>query len=59
MRQSSKLSRYKQTPAGEAAFQVLRRTWVGQLGAGLILTSGLALWATSLHTLPELGLFSP
>ncbi|MBV6622532.1 MAG: YeiH family putative sulfate export transporter [Rivularia sp. (in: Bacteria)] len=35
------------------------RQWIQQLGAGLTLTSGLALLATFLHTLPGLGLFSP
>ena len=33
--------------------------WLYQLGAGLTLTSGLALLATFLHTLPGLELFSP
>ena len=33
--------------------------WLYQLGAGLTLTSGLALLATFLHTLPAFELFSP
>ncbi len=36
-----------------------RKSWLYQLGAGLTLTSGLALLATFLHTLPAFELFSP
>ncbi len=36
-----------------------QQSWLYQLGAGIILTSGLALLATFLHTLPGLKLFSP
>ena len=36
-----------------------QQAWLYQLGAGLTLTSGLALLATFLHTLPGLELFSP
>jgi len=36
-----------------------KHLWIQQLAAGLLLTSGIALFATFLHTLPGLGLFSP
>ena len=36
-----------------------QQSWLYKLGAGITLTSGLALLATFLHTLPGLELFSP
>lgn len=41
------------------ALQAQTRVWVRQLAPGLSLTSGLALLATFVHTLPIIGIFSP
>ncbi len=59
MKQDPKLAHLERSPNDQAQFSAKHWFWIRQLIAGLLLTSGLALLATFLHTLPELGLFSP
>lgn len=58
MKQIRKLACLSPLPEGKCQPQVKKR-WIQRLAAGLLLTSGIALLATFLHTLPGLGLFSP
>ncbi len=59
MKQDSGLKQLHRSASSVQELQVQGRVWLNLLGPGLILTSGLALLATFLHTLPGIGIFSP